>query len=152
MAGPTSPILPRSWVGYGPIAVRPAYTGLVDKAQIVLEIVTLLQGTPVDDFARQNLLAAGSRVIVRCAQTASIESRDGQICKRAMATALRRYSYRFTKPQLAVLADLYATALEHLEPQAVRHVRERMCDPTSEEAQQDAAAARAVCERLSADS
>ena len=27
----------------------------VNKAQIVLEIVLLLQGTPVGDFARQNL-------------------------------------------------------------------------------------------------
>ena len=36
-----------------------------------------------------------------------------------MATALRRYSYRFTMLQLSVLADLYATALERLEPEAV---------------------------------
>jgi len=31
-------------------------------------------------------------------------------------------------------------------------VRQHMCDPTSEEAQRDAAAALAVCERLSSDS
>ena len=124
----------------------------MSKAQIVLEIVTLLQGTPVDDFARQNLFADGNRAIVRCAETASVDSVEGQVCKRAIATALRRYSYRFTRPQLSVLADLYATALEHLEPQAVPRVRERMCDPASEEAQQDAAAALAVCERLSTDS
>ena len=49
------------------------------------------------------------------------------------------------------LADLYATALEQLEPQAVARVRARMCNPLSEEAQRDAAAALAVCERLSMD-
>lgn len=121
------------------------------KAQIVLEIVTLLQGTPVDDFARQNLFADGNRVVVRCAQTASLDSDEGRACKRAMATALRRYSYRFTMAQLLVLADLYATALEQLEPEAVARVRARMCDLASEEAQRDAAAAMAVCERLSMD-
>jgi hypothetical protein len=124
---------------------------VVSKAQIILEIVTLLQGTPVDDFARQNLFADGNRVVVKCARTARVETPDGQACKRAIATALRRYSYRFTMAQLLVLADLYATALEQLEPQAVARVRERMCDPTSEEAQRDAAAAMAVCERLSMD-
>ncbi len=123
----------------------------MSKAQIILEIVTLLQGTPVDDFARQNLFADGDRVVVKCARTASLDTPDGQACKRAMATALRRYSYRFTMAQLLVLADLYATALEQLEPQAVARVRERMCDPASEEAQRDAAAAMAVCERLSMD-
>jgi len=41
----------------------------VTKAQIVIEIVLLLQGTPVDDFARHNLAAAGNKVIVRCAET-----------------------------------------------------------------------------------
>jgi hypothetical protein len=76
---------------------------------------------------------------------------EGEACKRSIATALLRYSYRFTMPQLAVLADLYVSALDHLEPQALVRVRERMCDPTSEEAQRDAAAARAVCERLSQD-
>lgn len=121
------------------------------KAQIVLEIVTLLQGTPVDDFARTNLAAAGDKVIVRCAETAPVKSAEGQFCKRAMATALLRYSYRFTMPQLSVLADLYATALEQLEPEAVPRVRASMCDATSDEAQHDAAAARAVCERLSMD-
>ena len=124
---------------------------MVSKAQIILEIVTLLQGTPVDDFARQNLFADGNRVVVKCARTTSLDTPDGQACKRAMATALRRYSYRFTMAQLLVLADLYATALEQLEPQAVARVRERMCDPTSEEALRDVAAAMAVCERLSMD-
>ena len=123
----------------------------MSKAQIILDIVTLLQGTPVDDFARQNLFADGDRVVVKCARTTSLDTPDGQACKRAMATALRRYSYRFTMAQLLVLADLYATALEQLEPQAVARVRERMCDPASEEAQRDAAAAMAVCERLSMD-
>jgi hypothetical protein len=123
----------------------------VNKTQIVLEIVTLLQGTPVDTFARQNLAVAGDRVVVRCAQTTSIATAEGQLCKRAIATALRRYSYRFTMLQLAVLADLYASALEQLEPEAVPLVRQHMCDATSEDAHQDAAAARAVCERLSMD-
>ena len=121
------------------------------KAQIVIEIVLLLQGTPVDDFARHNLAAAGNKVIVRCAETAAVGSPEGQLCKRAMATALLRYSYRFTMAQLGVLADLYATALEHLDPEAVPRVRATMCDATSEEAQKDPAAARAVCDRLSMD-
>jgi hypothetical protein len=51
-----------------------------------------------------------------------------------------------------VLADLYATALEQLEPEAAATVRAHMCDATSEEALRDAAAALAVCERLSSDS
>ena len=51
-----------------------------------------------------------------------------------------------------MLADLYATALEQLEPEAVPAVRKHMCDVTSEEARRDAAAALAVCERLSSDS
>ena len=76
----------------------------------------------------------------------------GLVCKQSIATALRRYSYRFTSAQIGVLADLYATALEQLEPEAVPAVRKHMCDPTSEEAQRDAAAALAVCERLSSDS
>jgi hypothetical protein len=121
----------------------------VSKAQIVVQIVTLLQGTPVDEFARQNLFADGNRVVVRCAQTERLASPEGQACKRAMATALRRYSYRFTMAQLSVLADLYATALLQLEPEAAPRVRQRMCDATSPEAQQDGAAALAVCERLS---
>ena len=121
------------------------------KTQIVLEIVTLLQGTPVDSFARQNLAVNGDKVVVRCAHTTTIATAEGQLCKRAMATALRRFSYRFTMEQLCVLADLYATALEQLEPEAVPLVRQRMCDATSAEAQHDAAAARAVCERLSMD-
>ena len=36
----------------------------MNKTQIVLEIVTLLQGTPIDTFARQNLFAAGDKVLV----------------------------------------------------------------------------------------
>jgi len=123
----------------------------VSKIEIVLEIVTLLQGTPVDNFARQNLFAVGDRAVVRCAEAGTITSPEGLLCKRAMATALRRYSYRFTMLQLTVLADLYATALEQLEPEAVPLVRQRMCDANSEEAHADAAAARAVCERLSMD-
>ena len=123
----------------------------MNKTQIVLEIVTLLQGTPVDNFARQNLAVTGDKVVVRCAETSALATAEGQLCKRAIATALRRYSYRFTMLQLTVLADLYATALEQLEPEAVPLVRQRMCDATSEESERDAAAARAVCERLSMD-
>jgi hypothetical protein len=123
----------------------------MSKAQIVLQIISLLQGTPVEDFARDNLFVVGDKVIVRCAETTSVERPEGQLCKRAMATALRRYSYRFTATQLSVLADLYATALEHLEPAAVPRVRHHMCDATSEAALSDAAAASAVCERLSLD-
>src|SRR5262245_39480969 len=122
----------------------------MSKARLIMEIVTLLQGTPVDEFARQNLHAEGDRVVVKCALNATVASPAGEICKRSIATALRRFSYRLTSAQLMVLADLYATALEQLEPQAVPSVRAHMCDPTSEAAQRDAAAARAVCERLSA--
>jgi hypothetical protein len=123
----------------------------MSKAQIVLQIITLLQGTPVEDFARDNLFVDGDKVVVRCAENADVGRPEGQFCKRAMATALRRYSYRFTSAQLLVLADLYATALEHLEPAAVPRVRSHMCDTTSEAALRDAAAAMAVCERLSMD-
>lgn len=133
------------------IAVGSRHNTWVSKAQIVLEIVLLLQGTPLDDFARQNLAADGNRVVVNCAVTTTLATAEGEACKRSIATALRRYSYRFTMAQLAVLADLYVSALDHLEPQALLRVRERMCDPTSEEAQLDATAARAVCERLSLD-
>jgi hypothetical protein len=121
------------------------------KAQIVLEIILLVQGTPVADFARDNLALRGDKAIVRCARTATLESAEGLACKAGIATALLRYSYRFTTAQLGVLVDLYATALEDLDPGAVPRVRARMCDGTSEEAQYDAAAARAVCERLSMD-
>ena len=124
----------------------------MSKARLVMEIVTLLQGTPVDDFARHNLFADGGRVVVRCAVNTTVASPAGLLCKQSIDTALRRYSYRFTFTQIAVLADLYATALEQLEPEAVPAVRQHMCDPTSEEAQRDAAAALAVCERLSSDS
>jgi hypothetical protein len=123
----------------------------MSKAQIVLEIVTLLQGTPVDEFARQNFVTVGNKVVVKCALTTSIKSAEGLACKRGAATALRRYSYRFTTAQLVVLVDLYATALEHLDPASVASVRDHMCDPRSEQAQSDRAAARAACERLSMD-
>jgi hypothetical protein len=121
----------------------------MSKARIVLEIITLLQGTPVDEFARQNLFADGDRVIVRCAEATTLATPEGQACKRAIATALIRYSYRLTMAQLAILSDLYVSALQHLEPEALVRVRDRMCDATSVEAQRDADAARAVCERVS---
>ena len=116
------------------------------------QIVTSLRaGFPDIHFTLDELLTDGDKVVVRCAQTAVAGSPEGLLCKRAMATALLRYSYRFTMAQLAVLADLYATALEQLEPEAVPRVREAMCDATSEETQKDPAAARAVCDRLSMD-
>ena len=121
------------------------------KAQIVLEIVLLLQGTPVADFARDNLAVRGDQAIVRCARSTTLDSKEGLACKAGIATALLLYSYRFTATQLGVLADLYATALEDLEPGAVPRVRARMCDANSVEAHDDAAAARAVCDRLSMD-
>jgi hypothetical protein len=49
------------------------------------------------------------------------------------------------------MAELYVSALWQLDPGAVPRVRAQMCDPLSEEAQRDAAAAMAVCERLSTD-
>jgi hypothetical protein len=123
----------------------------VSKARIILEIVTALQGTPVDDFARHNLFSEGGRAVVLCAQRTSLASLEGEACKRSIATALRRYSYLFNAAQLGVLADLYVGALWELEPQAVPRVRAQMCDPASEEAQRDPEAALAVCERLSTD-
>jgi hypothetical protein len=123
----------------------------VTKAQIVLEIIMLLQGTPIDDYARQNFFATDTRAIVRCAVRTSLDTAEGEACKRGIATALRRYAYRFTMPQLDVLADLYVSALDHLEPGALVRVRDSMCDPASEDARHDPAAARAVCERLSVD-
>ena len=121
------------------------------KAQTVLEIVLLLQGTPIDDFARHNFTVQGDKVVVHCAMTTHLGTMDGEACKRGIATALRRYSYRFTSTQLGVLADLYVSALNQLEPQALVRVRDRMCDPASNDAQRDAAAAHAVCERISLD-
>jgi hypothetical protein len=97
----------------------------MSKARIVMEIVTLLQGMPVDEFARQNLFAEGNKVIVKCALNATVASAAGELCKRSIATALRRYSYRFMSVQMTVLADLYATALEQLEPEA-----DRPCEST----------------------
>jgi hypothetical protein len=123
----------------------------MSKARIILEIVMLLQGTPVDEFARRNLTVDGDRVVVRCAQETSLASAEGEACKRAIATALRRFSYRFDGAQLSLMAELYVSALWHLEPGAVPRVRAQMCDPLSEEAQRDADAAMAVCERLSTD-
>jgi hypothetical protein len=124
----------------------------VSKAEIVLEIVNLLQGTPVGEFARHNFTVHNERALVRCAKAELLGTSAGEFCKRATATALQRYSYRFTAIQLAVLADLFVAALEELEPAAVPRVRQRMCDATSDDAVWDAAAARAVCERLSKDS
>lgn len=124
----------------------------MSKAEIVLEIVNLLQGTPVGEFARHNFTVHNERVLVRCAKVETLGTSAGDLCKRATATALQRYSYRFTAIQLAVLADLFVTALEDLEPAAVPRVRQRMCDPASDDAVWDAAAARAVCERLAKDS
>src|SRR5262245_25398160 len=118
----------------------------MSKAEIVLEIIVLLQGTPLDNFARENFFADGNKAVVRCAtnNTTTLATAEGQACKRSVATALRRYSYRFTMAQLAVLADLYVNALDNLEPEALVRVRDRMCDPSSDESQRDAAAARAV--------
>ena len=65
--------------------------------------------------------------------------------------AYRRYSYRFSRVQLGVVADLYVSALNHLEPEALVRVREQMCNPSSSDMQRDADAARAVCERVSVD-
>lgn len=123
----------------------------MNKAQIVLEIVMLLQGTPVGDFARQNLAVDGDKAVVRCAVTATLATAEGRICKRSIITALRGYSYRFTTLQLDVLADLYVHALDHLEPQAKVRVRQTVCDPMSDEAKVDPSVAQMVSERLSLD-
>lgn len=120
-------------------------------AQTILEIILLLQGTPLDDFARRNFMLEGDRPVVRCASSTSVLSSEGEMCKRSVATALRRYSYRFTGAQLGLLADLYVSALDRLEPDALPRVRQQMCDPNSDEARRDADAARAVCDRLSQD-
>jgi hypothetical protein len=128
------------------------HNSFMSKAEIVLEIIVLLQGTPLDNFARENFFADGNRTVVRCAtNNAALATAEGQICKLSVATALRRYSYRFNMAQLAVLADLYVNALDNLEPEALVRVRDRMCDPSSNESQHDAMAARAVCDRLSLD-
>ena len=130
---------------------RGGQNAFVDKAQIVLEIVLLLQGTPLDDFARKNLAVDGDKAIVRCAVTTTLATAEGKTCKRSIVTALRGYSYRFTTPQLDVLADLYVHALDHLEPQAKVRVRAAVCDPASDEFQADPPIAQMVCERLSLD-
>ena len=123
----------------------------MSKAQLVLDIILLLQGTPLDDFARQNFAVDGSKAIVRCALESSLGTAAGETCKRSAATALRRYSYRFTMPQLSVLAELYVHALDHLEPGALVRVRSQMCNPDSKDSHRDSDAARAVCERVSQD-
>lgn len=123
----------------------------MSKSQIVIEIVMLLQGTPLDDFARQNFATRGENAVVLCAANSSLSTPEGTVCKAGVATALRRYSYRFTQMQIEVLAELYVDALDRLEPASLARVRDHMCDPMSEAAERDAAAARAVCERLSLD-
>jgi hypothetical protein len=77
----------------------------MSKAEIILEIIVLLQGTPLDNFARENFLADGNSAVVRCATNTTLAMAEGQACKCGVATTLRRYSYRFTMAQLAVLAD-----------------------------------------------
>lgn len=121
------------------------------KAQTILEVILLLQGTPLDDFARSNFTVEQNRAVVRCAQTSSLATIEGETCKRSVATALRRYSYRFNGEQLGLLADLYVSALDHLEPSALPNVRAQMCDPVSSENVRDPVAAQAVCHRLSQD-
>ena len=76
------------------------------------------------------------RALVRCAARENPTALEGSTCKRAVATAVLRYSYRFTTVQLHVLADLYVDALNRLEPEALVRVRERMCDPASEESRE----------------
>ena len=78
----------------------------MSKAQIVLEIVLLLQGTSVADFARDNFTVDGDTPIVRCATTTALSTLDGEACKRGVVTAFRRFSYRFSAVQLGVFADL----------------------------------------------
>lgn len=121
------------------------------KAQIVLEIVLLLQDTPLGDFARQNLAVSGDRPVVRCALITSLETVEGKTCRTNIVTALRGYSHRFSTAQLDAMADLYVHALDQLEPRAKIRVRETACDPTSAEAQLDPAVAQVVCDRLSLD-
>lgn len=127
------------------------YYAFMSKSQIVFEIVMLLQGTPLDDFARRNFAMHDGSAVVLCATSSNLSTPEGAVCKSGVAKALRRYSYRFTKAQIDVLAELYVNALDHLEPDALARVRDHMCDPMSEAAERDAAAARAVCERLSLD-
>ena len=121
------------------------------NAKIVLEIILLLQGTPLDDFARDNFAIVSEQAVVRCASTTTLPSEAGVVCKRSVATALRRYSYLFTMPQLNTLAELFVYALDHLEPEALARVREQMCDTNADESRRDGDAARAVCLRLSQD-
>jgi hypothetical protein len=123
----------------------------MSKVEIVAEIVLLLQGTPVADFARHNFAVDRGVPIVRCAMVDTLGTPDGEACKRGVVIAYRRYSYRFSSTQLGVFADLYVSALNHLEPQALVRVRDRMCDPVSPETHRYAAAARAVCVRVSVD-
>ena len=123
----------------------------MSKAQIVLEVVMLLQGTPVDAFARQNFAVEDERVVVQCAMTTTLATLSGDLCKLNVATALHRFSYRFNREQLGVLADLYVNAVDALEPAALVRIRNQMCDAKSTDALRDPDAARAVCERISRD-
>jgi len=93
----------------------------------------------------------GDKVLVRCAVSTRLPTIDGETCKRSIATALQRYSYRFTMVQLGVLADLYVSALisSSQRPWSVYAIE--CVIRLAEEAQRDAAAARAVCDRLSLD-
>ena len=123
----------------------------MSKAQIVLQIVMLLQGTSVEDFARAQSLRRGRQGRRALRRERECRAARGPSLQARHRNGARRYSHRFTTAQLLVLADLYVTALEHLEPAAVPRVRSHMCDATSEAARRDAAAAIAVCERLSMD-
>jgi hypothetical protein len=121
------------------------------KAKIVLEIVLLLQGTDLGNFARENLTVSGDRPVVLCALNTTLPTVEGQACKIDIIAALRGYSDRFSTDQLGVMADLYVSALDQLEPQAKVRVREAACDPMSDEAQFDSTVAQVLCERLSLD-
>ncbi len=121
------------------------------KSQLILEIIVALQGTQLADFASENFHTAGDRVTVVCAERTTLNSSDGEVCKRSVATAILRYSYLFNGQQLSVLADLYVTALDRLEPEAQIRVRSEACDTISPTSQRDPMAARAICGRLSRD-
>ena len=61
----------------------------MSKAQIVAEIVLLLQGTPVADFARANFATNGDNPIVRCAMATTLATAEGEACKGGITTAYR---------------------------------------------------------------
>jgi hypothetical protein len=121
------------------------------KAQLILEIIVALQGTQLADFATENFHTMGDRVTVVCAERTTLQSADGETCKRSVATAIQRYSYLFNGQQLGVLADLYVNALDRLEPEAQIRVRSEACNTDSSLAQRDPLAARAICRRVSRD-